>query len=147
MGPRYVLINMTSMVANPAGHQCYSRVVHSCHLLRSWALYPESLLPTAMQVRFIVMNNIFYNSLPISKRYDLKGSTLGRTSGAEPRAGAILKDLDLDIKLKLEEGWHDRCADQDYIFAGVVEFRLINVKCYVCICSVTAAYRVQDSDL
>jgi 1-phosphatidylinositol-4-phosphate 5-kinase len=54
------------------------------------------------------MNNIFYNSLPISRRYDLKGSTLGRTSGSKPKAGAILKDLDLDIRLKLEEGWHDR---------------------------------------
>ena len=64
-----------------------------------------------MQVRFIVMNNVFQGALPIGKQYDLKGSTLGRTSGADAaKAGTVLKDLDLDIKLKLEEGWHDRCC-------------------------------------
>ena len=64
-----------------------------------------------VQVRFIVMNNVFQGALPIGKQYDLKGSTLGRTSGADAaKAGAVLKDLDLDIKLKLEEGWHDRCC-------------------------------------
>ena len=62
-----------------------------------------------VQVRFIVMNNVFQGALPIGKQYDLKGSTLGRTSGADAaKAGTVLKDLDLDIKLKLEEGWHDR---------------------------------------
>ena len=41
--------------------------------------------------------------------HDLKGSTLGRTSGADAaKSGTVLKDLDLDMKLKLEEGWHDR---------------------------------------
>ena len=63
------------------------------------------------QVRFIVMNNLFATGLPIHRRYDLKGSTQGRGAGIEaPPAGAglILKDLDLDLSLKLEEGWHDR---------------------------------------
>ena len=65
-----------------------------------------------VQVRFIVMNNVFQGALPIGKQYDLKGSTLGRTSGADAaKANSVLKDLDLDIKLKLEEGWHDRCCD------------------------------------
>ena len=65
-----------------------------------------------VQVRFIVMNNVFQGALPLGKQYDLKGSTLGRTSGADAaKAGTVLKDLDLDIKLKLEEGWHDRCCD------------------------------------
>ena len=64
-----------------------------------------------VQVRFIVMNNVFQGALPIGKQYDLKGSTLGRTSGADAaKTGTVLKDLDLDMKLKLEEGWHDRCA-------------------------------------
>ena len=67
------------------------------------------------QVRFIVMNNVFQSALPITKQYDLKGSTLGRTSrgegGERARSGSVvLKDLDLDIRLKLEEGWHDRWA-------------------------------------
>ena len=58
-----------------------------------------------------MMNNVFQGALPIGKQYDLKGSTLGRTSGADAaKTGTVLKDLDLDMKLKLEEGWHDRCA-------------------------------------
>ena len=63
------------------------------------------------------MNNVFQAALPVTKQYDLKGSTLGRTSrgegggGERARAGSVvLKDLDLDIRLKLEEGWHDRCV-------------------------------------
>lgn len=64
-----------------------------------------------VQVRFIVMNNVFQGALPIGRQYDLKGSTLGRTSGADAaKTGTVLKDLDLDIRLKLEEGWHDRCV-------------------------------------
>ena len=56
------------------------------------------------------MNNLFQTQLPIHRRYDLKGSTCGRGQGAaEPDgAGTILKDLDLDIQLKLEESWHAR---------------------------------------
>ena len=57
------------------------------------------------------MNNVFQTALPIGRQYDLKGSTLGRTSGSgAAQAGRVLKDLDLDIALKLEEGWHERCA-------------------------------------
>ena len=32
----------------------------------------------------------------------------GRFSGKPPDSGAILKDLDLDISLKLPEDWHAR---------------------------------------
>lgn len=63
-----------------------------------------------MQVRFIVMNNLFQTDLNVQRKYDLKGSTQGRFSGKIPTPNTILKDLDLDIHLKLEEGWHERCA-------------------------------------
>ena len=32
----------------------------------------------------------------------------GRFSGKAPDSGAILKDLDLDVSLKLPEDWHAR---------------------------------------
>ncbi len=32
----------------------------------------------------------------------------GRFSGQAPDSGAILKDLDLDVSLKLPEDWHAR---------------------------------------
>lgn len=56
------------------------------------------------------MNNLFQTDLHIQRKYDLKGSTQGRFSGKVPSPNTILKDLDLDIRLKLEEGWHERCA-------------------------------------
>jgi Phosphatidylinositol-4-phosphate 5-Kinase len=56
------------------------------------------------------MNNLFHTDLPIHRTYDLKGSTQGRFTGRSPRPGVILKDLDLDIALRLEEGWRERCA-------------------------------------
>eukprot|EP00884_Botryococcus_braunii_P012486 jgi/Botrbrau1/21238/Bobra.39_2s0036.1 len=64
------------------------------------------------KVRFVVMNNVFRTDLPIHRKYDLKGSTLGRSSlldkGSGGHPSSILKDLDLDIIFKLEEGWPDR---------------------------------------
>jgi 1-phosphatidylinositol-4-phosphate 5-kinase len=37
-------------------------------------------------VRFVVMANIFVTDLQIHRRYDIKGSTDGRTVGPEGRA-------------------------------------------------------------
>ena len=61
------------------------------------------------------MNNLFQTQLPIHQRYDLKGSTQGRGqgSGTPPGSSAILKDLDLNVQLKLEESWHARYAALD----------------------------------
>ncbi len=70
-----------------------------------------TILSVETQVRFIVMNNVFRTDLAIHRKYDLKGSTLGRTSLLDKTAvsaGTILKDLDLDTVFKLEEGWPDR---------------------------------------
>ena len=56
-------------------------------------------------VRFVVMGNLFCTSLKIHRRFDLKGSTHGRLTspGYDPES-KILKDLDLDYRIKLEEG-------------------------------------------
>ena len=69
-------------------------------------------ISSPVQVRFIVMNNLFQTDLHIQRKYDLKGSTQGRFSGKLPSPNTILKDLDLDIRLKLEEGWHERCVQK-----------------------------------
>lgn len=81
-----------------------------CQLLHHKQAADTCVCCMCAQVRFIVMNNLFQTPLPIHRRYDLKGSTQGRGAGTtEPDgAGTILKDLDLNIQLKLEEGWHDR---------------------------------------
>ncbi len=61
-------------------------------------------------MRFIVMNNLLRTDVPLHRRYDLKGSTLGRTAGPESKASAILKDLDVDMRLQLAPEWYHRCA-------------------------------------
>ena len=52
---------------------------------------PHPLLPSSAplpspQVRFVVMNNVFRTEVPLHSKYDLKGSTLGRTVGAKMSA-------------------------------------------------------------
>lgn len=70
------------------------------------------------KVRFIVMANLFCDSLEIHDTYDLKGSTLGRFTSMEKRmkaksvsstteSGVILKDLDLGFKFRLEKSKRD----------------------------------------
>ncbi|GLI62854.1 hypothetical protein VaNZ11_005582, partial [Volvox africanus] len=64
--------------------------------------------------RFVVMSNIFRTPLQLHRKYDLKGSTLGRTAGRPPSddPSVIFKDLDLDLRFRLEDGWRDRLLFQ-----------------------------------
>jgi 1-phosphatidylinositol-4-phosphate 5-kinase len=49
------------------------------------------------KIIFVVMQNIFLNQLPIRDTYDLKGSTINRSTPQEQRlAGVALKDNDFD---------------------------------------------------
>ncbi|KAL4451482.1 hypothetical protein ABPG75_007144 [Micractinium tetrahymenae] len=54
------------------------------------------------KVRFVVMNNVFRTDLDLHRKYDLKGSTHGRTAGPRPGPTAIRKDLDLDAAFHTE---------------------------------------------
>mmetsp|Transcript_28651 Transcript_28651/g.72120 ORF Transcript_28651/g.72120 Transcript_28651/m.72120 type:complete len:743 (-) Transcript_28651:249-2477(-) len=77
------------------------------YLPRFYGLYRWKHDYTRKNVRFVVMNNVFATSLAIHKRFDLKGSTLGRAaSTSERKKGprAIFKDLDMKesgFKIKL----------------------------------------------
>jgi hypothetical protein len=42
------------------------------------------------KVRFVVMSNIFVTDLLIHRRYDIKGSSHGRTAGVDPRQGVCV---------------------------------------------------------
>ncbi|GBG71474.1 hypothetical protein CBR_g8891 [Chara braunii] len=60
------------------------------------------------KVRFVVMGNMF-SGLRIHRRYDLKGSSLGRhTETAMIDENTTLKDLDLHMVFQLEDGWRER---------------------------------------
>ncbi|EGC32690.1 hypothetical protein DICPUDRAFT_37984 [Dictyostelium purpureum] len=69
--------------------------------------YPNSLLikllgcyslqtKSRAEMKFLVMNNLFFTPLPIAEKYDLKGSTIGRhqITIEDKMAQIALKDLD-----------------------------------------------------
>ncbi|WIA13706.1 hypothetical protein OEZ85_007259 [Tetradesmus obliquus] len=89
-------------------------------------------------VRFVVMANIFVTDLQIHRRYDIKGSTDGRTVGPEGRNKAadgdpniIFKDLDVDMRIVLEQAQHEAllqqlAADSDLLKrVGVMDYSLL----------------------
>ncbi|MCO5611095.1 hypothetical protein L7F22_065345 [Adiantum nelumboides] len=58
------------------------------------------------KVRFIVMGNMFCTELRIHRRFDLKGSSQGRSAeNLEMDENTTLKDLDLDFIFRLEPSW------------------------------------------
>lgn len=60
------------------------------------------------QVRFIVMGNFFCSEYRIHRRFDLKGSSYGRTTDKpeeEIDETTILKDLDLNFVFRLHKSW------------------------------------------
>jgi len=79
------------MAANP----------HS-YLTQFWGLYKVLRSPIE-KVNFVVMKNTMYTSKKIHERYDLKGSTVGRTTDEENarRSRIVLKDLNFNRQLKL----------------------------------------------
>ncbi|ONK65469.1 uncharacterized protein A4U43_C07F37430 [Asparagus officinalis] len=60
------------------------------------------------KVRFVVMGNMFCTDLHIHRRYDLKGSTQGRsTSKSNINENTTMKDLDLSYVFHLEKSWRE----------------------------------------
>nr|ADI46824.1 PIP5K1f [Volvox carteri f. nagariensis] len=101
----------------PAYHRHLDRHPHSL-LSRFLGLHAVTT-PGGRKYRFVVMSNIFRTPLHLHRKYDLKGSTLGRTAGRTQTddPSIIFKDLDLDLKLRLwgerlEGGWRERLFAQ-----------------------------------
>ncbi|XP_059309302.1 phosphatidylinositol 4-phosphate 5-kinase 1-like [Lycium ferocissimum] len=60
------------------------------------------------KTRFVVMGNMFYSERVIHKRFDLKGSSYGRTTdkpGGEADETTTFKDLDLNFVFQLRQSW------------------------------------------
>ncbi|XP_073277945.1 phosphatidylinositol 4-phosphate 5-kinase 9-like [Primulina huaijiensis] len=72
------------------------------------------IIPSGGQkFRFVVMGNMFCTELRIHRRFDLKGSTLGRSADkVEIDENTILKDLDLNYCFYLEPSWRDDLLQQ-----------------------------------
>ncbi|KAJ9180989.1 hypothetical protein P3X46_009166 [Hevea brasiliensis] len=77
---------------------------------------------TQKKVRFIIMGNLFCSEYIIHRRFDLKGSSLGRITDkpeSEIESTTILKDLDLNFIFRLQKAWFQefcRQVDRDCEF-------------------------------
>ncbi|KAF7804012.1 phosphatidylinositol 4-phosphate 5-kinase 5-like [Senna tora] len=70
---------------------------------------------TQRKVRFIIMGNLFCSEYTIHRRFDLKGSSLGRTSEkseTDIEETTILKDLDLNFIFRLQKYWFQEFSRQ-----------------------------------
>ncbi|XP_019706081.1 phosphatidylinositol 4-phosphate 5-kinase 4 [Elaeis guineensis] len=71
------------------------------------------------KVRFVIMGNLFCTNYAIHRRFDLKGSSHGRTTDKpeeEIDANTTLKDLDLNFIFRLQKSWFQdfyRQVDRD----------------------------------
>ncbi|KAJ8770367.1 hypothetical protein K2173_014980 [Erythroxylum novogranatense] len=71
--------------------------------------------PAQKKVRFIIMGNLMRSEYIIHRRFDLKGSSLGRTTDkpeSEIDANTILKDLDLNFLFRLQKAWFQEFCRQ-----------------------------------
>ncbi|GAA0147000.1 kinase [Lithospermum erythrorhizon] len=81
---------------------------------------------SGQKFRFVVMGNMFCTELRIHRRFDLKGSSLGRSANkVEIDENTILKDLDLNYCFYLEASWRDSLLLQIEIDSKFLEAQQI----------------------
>ncbi|XP_076913963.1 phosphatidylinositol 4-phosphate 5-kinase 4-like [Bidens hawaiensis] len=92
-------------------------------LTKFYGLHCVKLTGAAQKkVRFIIMGNLFCTDYAIQRRFDLKGSSLGRLTDkpeSEIQPTTILKDLDLKFMFRLDKKWIEefrRQIDRDCDF-------------------------------
>ncbi|ESW34790.1 hypothetical protein PHAVU_001G181400 [Phaseolus vulgaris] len=77
---------------------------------------------SGQKFRFVVMGNMFCTELRIHRRFDLKGSSLGRSSDKiEIDENTTLKDLDLNYCFYLEPSWRESLLKQIEIDSKFLE--------------------------
>ncbi|RDX70417.1 Phosphatidylinositol 4-phosphate 5-kinase 1, partial [Mucuna pruriens] len=86
------------------------------------------------KTRFIVMGNLFCSEYPIHRRFDLKGSSHGRTTNKtkeEIDETTTLKDLDLNFVFRLQKKWFQDLIKQierdcEFLEAeGIMDYSLL----------------------
>ncbi|KAM7255110.1 hypothetical protein ACFE04_020351 [Oxalis oulophora] len=77
---------------------------------------------SGQKFRFVVMGNMFCTELRIHRRFDLKGSSLGRSADKiEIDENTTLKDLDLSYYFYLEPSWQESLLKQIEIDSKFLE--------------------------
>ncbi|KAL8135916.1 hypothetical protein AgCh_010510 [Apium graveolens] len=81
---------------------------------------------SGQKFRFVVMGNMFCTELRIHRRFDLKGSSLGRSADkVEIDENTTLKDLDLNYCFYLEPTWREALIKQIEIDSKFLEVQNI----------------------
>ncbi|CAN1752628.1 Phosphatidylinositol 4-phosphate 5-kinase 4 [Linum perenne] len=105
-----VLIRMLAAYYN------HVRAFENTLVIRFYGLHCVKLTgPAQKKVRFIIMGNLFVSEYVIHRRFDLKGSSLGRITDkpeSDINANTILKDLDLNFIFKLQKAWFQEFCRQ-----------------------------------
>uniref|UniRef100_A0A0D3FMX1 Phosphatidylinositol 4-phosphate 5-kinase n=1 Tax=Oryza barthii TaxID=65489 RepID=A0A0D3FMX1_9ORYZ len=74
-------------------------------------------LKPGRKVRFVVMGNMFCTELRIHRKYDLKGSTQGRSTKKQNiNENTTLKDLDLSYVFHVDKPWREALFRQNATF-------------------------------
>ncbi|CAM6114143.1 unnamed protein product [Calypogeia fissa] len=82
----------------------------------------QSRSETLPSVCFIVMGNMFCTELRIHRRFDLKGSSQGRSADkVEIDENTVLKDLDLDFVFRLDPTWREALFKQIHLDCQFLE--------------------------
>ncbi|KAJ7982347.1 Phosphatidylinositol-4-phosphate 5-kinase family protein [Quillaja saponaria] len=99
------------------------RAFENTLVTKFYGLHCVKLTGTAQKkVRFVIMGNLFCSEYTIHRRFDLKGSSHGRTTDkpeAEIDPNTTLKDLDLNYIFRLQKAWYQefcRQVDRDCDF-------------------------------
>ncbi|KAL1300630.1 hypothetical protein HN51_045281 [Arachis hypogaea] len=105
------------------GYYKHVRAFENTLVTKFFGLHCVRLTGTAQKkVRFVIMGNLFCSQYPIHRRFDLKGSTFGRTTDkpeSEVDPTVTLKDLDLNYLFRLRKAWFQefcRQVDRDCDF-------------------------------
>jgi len=99
------------------------------------------------KVHFIVMTNVFSSPRLIHERYDLKGSTHGRSAGAENLRNCpdlVRKDLDLRQPFHLQEGRREAILQQ--IASDLAFLRDVYTMDYSMLCGIHYPRREWGND-
>ncbi|CAL0321570.1 unnamed protein product [Lupinus luteus] len=111
------------------------RAFENSLLTKFYGLHCVKLTGTAQKkVRFIIMGNLFCSEYTIHRRFDLKGSSLGRITDkpeSDISETTILKDLDLNFIFQLQRTWFQefrRQIDRDCELLeqeGIMDYSLL----------------------
>eukprot|EP00850_Spirogloea_muscicola_P023457 SM000358S13182 [mRNA] locus=s358:6526:10380:- [translate_table: standard] len=100
------------LLAMLAAYLTHLRLHESTLLTRFFGLH-QIKAHGGRRVRFVVTGHLFAPELPVDRRYDLKGSSQGRSANKfEIDETTTLKDLDLEHAFVLHDSWREPLLSQ-----------------------------------